>query len=84
MAGAEILSTRGRHNITIGGDIRRQQLDILSQQDARGASLLRGPTGSDFADFLLGLPHTSSIAFGNAERSSADQHTTPTSPTTGE
>ena len=25
-------------------------------------------TGSDFADFLLGIPHTSSIAFGNADK----------------
>ncbi len=25
-------------------------------------------TGSDFADFLLGIPDTSSIAFGNADK----------------
>jgi hypothetical protein len=27
-----------------------------------------GATGSDFADFLLGIPDTSSIAFGNADK----------------
>ncbi len=69
------------HNITMGGDIRRIQLNLLSQQDARGnfgftgaatqatANGLAVPgTGSDFADFLLGTPDTSSIAFGNADK----------------
>jgi trimeric autotransporter adhesin len=69
------------HNITIGGDIRRIQLNLLSQQDARGNFGFTGAatqlaangvgvagTGSDFADFLLGTPDTSSIAFGNADK----------------
>ena len=34
---------------------------------ARSASPARA-TGSDFADFLLGLPQTSAIAFGNADK----------------
>src|SRR5207344_1935456 len=67
--GAEILSTHGRHAITFGGDVRRQSWSILSQQDARGAFSFSGSaTGSDLADFMLGLPHASSIAFGNADK----------------
>jgi hypothetical protein len=67
--GAEILSARGRHNITMGGDVRLQRWSILSQQDARGAFSFSGSaTGLDLADFMLGLPHSSSIAFGNADK----------------
>ena len=67
--GAEILSSRGRHNLTVGGDVRRQQWSILSQQDARGTFTFSGTaSGSDLADFMLGLPHSSSIAFGNADK----------------
>jgi len=68
-AGVEVLSTRGRHNITVGGDLRRQHWGILSQQDARGTFGFSGDgTGLDLADFMLGLPHSSSIAFGNADK----------------
>jgi trimeric autotransporter adhesin len=67
--GGESLWNRGRHNITFGGDIRRQQWNVFSQQDARGTFAFNGAaTGSDLADFLLGLPHASSIAFGNADK----------------
>ncbi len=67
--GAESLRSHGRHNITFGGDLRHQQWNVQSQQDARGTfSFSGGATGSDLADFLLGIPHTSSIAFGNADK----------------
>ncbi len=69
------------HNITMGGDIRWIQLNQLGQQDARGSFGFTGAatqntehgvgvagTGSDFADFLLGTPDTSSIAYGNADK----------------
>jgi len=69
------------HNITMGGDFRRVQLDLLGQQDPRGTFVFTGAataatangaavsgTGSDLADFLLGTPDTSSIAFGNADK----------------
>ncbi len=70
---------RGRHNITVGGDLRKQQFNDLFQQDPRGTFAFTGaatqgtssstPTGgSDLADFLLGVPDTSSIAFGNADK----------------
>jgi trimeric autotransporter adhesin len=60
---------RGRHNLTFGADIRRYQSNMLSQQDARGTFTFTGAAaGSDFAGFLLGVPDTSSIAFGNADK----------------
>lgn len=73
--------SRGRHNLTFGAEYRRQQFNYLSQQNPRGTftftgastqSFAGGPpvagTGSDFAGFLLGIPDTSSIAFGNADK----------------
>lgn len=70
---------RGRHNVTVGGGLRKQQFNDLFQQDPRGTFNFTGtategtsastPTGgSDLADFLLGVPDTSSIAFGNADK----------------
>src|SRR5207247_2074037 len=60
---------RGRHSISFGSEFRRQQFNVLSQQDARGSFTFTGAaTGSDFAGFLLGIPDTSSIAFGNADK----------------
>ena len=61
--------SHGGHNLTFGGDFRRQEFNILSQQNPRGAFTFTGAaSGSDFADFLLGVPDTSSIAFGNADK----------------
>lgn len=64
----------GTHNVSFGADFRRQQFNSLSQQDPRGtfvftgAATQLGASGSDFAGFLLGVPDTSSIAFGNADK----------------
>ena len=67
--GSEIFWFRGRHSLTMGGNVRRQEFDIFSQQNARGNFGFTGAaTGSDIADFLLGLPQTSAIAFGNADK----------------
>ena len=73
--------TRRPHNFTFGGDLRELQFNNLSQANARGSfgftgaatqAFLNGVsvpgTGSDFADFLLGIPDTASIAFGNADK----------------
>ena len=63
------LWNHGRHNISFGGDYRKQQFNILSQQDPRGNFTFTGAaTGSAFGDFLAGVPDTSSIAFGNADK----------------
>ncbi len=60
---------RRAHNITFGADFRRQQFNYLSQQDPRGTFTFTGSqTGSDFGDFLLGIPAASSIAFGNPDK----------------
>jgi outer membrane receptor protein involved in Fe transport len=71
----------GAHNISFGGDFRRQQFNYLSQQNPRGSFTFTGTatgtdsngapvagSGSDFADFLTGVPDTSSIAYGNADK----------------
>jgi hypothetical protein len=63
------LWNRGRHNLQFGGDFRRQEFNLLSQQDPRGTFGFTGvAAGYDFAGFLLGIPDTSSIAFGNADK----------------
>jgi hypothetical protein len=60
---------RRPHNFTFGGDYRRQQFNLLGQQNARGSFTFTGAAaGNDFADFLLGVPDTSAIAFGNADK----------------
>ena len=74
---------RGRHNVTAGGDFRYQQYNDLYQQNPRGSfaftgAATAGPTtstastsptsGSDLADFLIGVPDTSSLAYGNADK----------------
>jgi trimeric autotransporter adhesin len=66
---ASIGMFRGHHNITIGGDFRKQEYNDYFQQDPRGSFIFTGSaTGSAFADFLTGTPDTSSIAFGNADK----------------
>ena len=65
-----------RHNFSWGADVRKTLLNTLSQDDARGTFTFTGEvtrsgdpaTGYDLADFLLGSPATSSIAFGNADK----------------
>jgi trimeric autotransporter adhesin len=63
--GGDVLIKRGRHDITLGGDLRTTGVEVPSQPDPRGALGFTGAaTGVAFADFLLGLPSTSAIAFG--------------------
>lgn len=66
---ASFLYSRNDHNILFGAGFRRQQFNYLSQQDPRGTFTFTGAAaGSDLADFLLGVPDTSSIAYGNADK----------------
>ena len=66
-AGAEATWRRGRHAVTFGGDVRRNAVDVTSQPDPRGTLAFTGrATGDALADFLLGLPATSAIAFGTS------------------
>jgi hypothetical protein len=70
---------RGHHNITLGGDFRKQEYNDFYQQDPRGifgftgaatqgAAANGASNGSDLADFLIGIPDTGSIAYGNADK----------------
>jgi hypothetical protein len=67
---ASVSRNHGHHNVTLGGDFRRQEFNYLSQQNPRGTFTFTGvATGhSDFADFLKGIPDTSAIAYGNADK----------------
>jgi hypothetical protein len=69
----------GKHNIRLGGELRRIQQNLLTNPNARGTFTFSGyttsdftsnglpvaNTGFDFADFLLGLPQTTSVQFGD-------------------
>lgn len=73
-----ILYYRGKHNISVGGDFRKQSYNDDFQENPRGSFTFTGAqtagpggagvSGSDLADFLLGIPDTSAIAFGNADK----------------
>lgn len=73
--------SRGKHILSFGGLYRRQQFNLLSQQDPRGSFTFTGASTlgpspgalvsgarNDFAGFLLGIPDTVRIAFGNADK----------------
>jgi hypothetical protein len=73
--GAQVTWTHGRHEIAAGGDFRREEFNYLTQQNPRGTFNFTGSatsgsnsTGSDLADLLLGIPDTSAIAYGNADK----------------
>jgi hypothetical protein len=60
---------KGRHAFGYGADYKKQKFNLLSQRDARGNFTFTGAaSGNDFADFLLGVPTASSLAFGNADK----------------
>jgi len=59
----------GKHNFTFGGDVRRVQNNPISQQNPRGQFSFTGTiSGYDLSDLMLGLPDTSQIAYGNADK----------------
>jgi trimeric autotransporter adhesin len=73
--------THGKHNLSIGAEYRRQQVNPLSDSNGRGtytfngaatANLVNGVaqsgTGYDLADFLLSRPTTSNIRYGNPDK----------------
>ena len=64
------LSSRSRHSLRFGAGFNRHLTTSVGQPDARGRFLFTGvATGLDLADFLLGFPAASSVAFGDADRS---------------
>jgi hypothetical protein len=66
---ADFSRFRGNHNVGLGIEARAIRNDVISQQDPRGTFGFTGAaTGLDFADFLLGLPQTSTIGYGNPDK----------------
>jgi hypothetical protein len=76
-----MLFYRGKHNISVGADFRKQEYNDDFQENPRGSFTFTGAetagpagvtsgsnNGSDLADFLIGVPDTSAIAFGNANK----------------
>jgi len=73
------LVVQRKHNLTFGYLFRKLQQNSFTYQNARGAFSFSGlltselnssgqpvaGTGNDFADFLLGMPQSSSIRFGS-------------------
>ncbi len=63
----------GKHNVTAIVDFQRKEFNDLAQQNPRGSFSFTNvgntaTSGFDFADFLLGIPASSSIAYGNADK----------------
>jgi trimeric autotransporter adhesin len=66
---ADATLTRGRHNYTFGGQVRLNMLDSYAQENGRGTFFFSGAaSGSALADYLLGLPQSSSVSFGNPDQ----------------
>jgi hypothetical protein len=78
---ADFGRNRARHNLAFGGLWRRQQFNLLAQENPRGLFAFTGAatqgmengsavsgTGSDLAGLLLGIPDTIAIARGNADK----------------
>jgi hypothetical protein len=79
--GDNLTWVHGPHNFTFGGDYRRQQFNQFADSNGRGTYTFTGSatsllvnaiaqsgTGYDLADFLLGMPATSSIRYGNPDK----------------
>jgi hypothetical protein len=66
---ADFSRFRGNHDVGLGIEVRAIRNDVIGQQDPRGTFGFTGAvTGLDFADFLLGLPQTSTIGYGNPDK----------------
>ncbi|HTM03356.1 MAG TPA: hypothetical protein VL173_07640, partial [Vicinamibacterales bacterium] len=62
----DMTHTHGLHTFGFGGEFRPRANHTFGQEDPRGTFGFTGTaTGIDIADFLLGLPQTSAIAFGS-------------------
>jgi trimeric autotransporter adhesin len=60
-----MLKIKGKHSLRWGGDYRDIRFDSRTDANARGSYVFTGLfTGSDFADYLLGLPQQSTVQFG--------------------
>jgi hypothetical protein len=67
--GDSLTWVHGTHNFTFGSDYRRQQFNQLADNNGRGTYSFNGSaTGYDLADFLLGIPTTASLRYGNPDK----------------
>jgi len=58
--------THASHTMRFGGEVRRSQYNTDTNPIPRGNVIFTGlATGNDFADFLIGLPQTTSVQYGN-------------------
>ena len=78
--GDTVVMNRGAHTLTLGAQIADVQLNSVTDPNARGTFIFSGystsnftaggapvgGTGFDFADFLLGLPQTTSVRYGTS------------------
>lgn len=65
--GENLVLSRGKHSVTLGVQYTRSDLNSLTDPNGRGTFNFTGQaTGFDFADFLLGLPQSSSIRYGDS------------------
>ena len=77
-----VIWNHGKHNVRFGGDYRRMSQGFRSARNAEGSFVFTGfataeylpgsaqpvpDTGSDFADFLLGLPQQTSLQSGTTD-----------------
>jgi hypothetical protein len=66
--GESVSWTRGRHNLSFGGDFARHEFNVYSQQNPRGTFTFTGSGGGDILQFLNGTPSTSALAYGNPDK----------------
>lgn len=57
-----------KHQFNFGSNFQRQQINPFSDANGRGSFAFTGVTGYDFADFLLDMPSTAAIRYGNADK----------------
>ncbi len=75
-----MIVNHGKNNFRFGGELRHVQVNTLTDPNARGTFTFTGyttsdftatgqpvdGTGFDFADFLLGLPYSTSVRYGTS------------------
>jgi len=74
----EVSQWHRSHSVKMGAEIKRLEWNEYSQANPRGTFTFTGAatqgatssatSGSDLADFLIGIPDASSIAYGNADK----------------
>jgi trimeric autotransporter adhesin len=66
-ASESVVLSRGKHTVTLGVQYTRSDLNSFTDPNGRGTFNFTGlATGFDFSDFLLGLPQSSSIRYGDS------------------